>query len=75
MKEKEPRTDKRRQDPYMDRRSGEDRRTTYLIDYFSEGKPERREAIERRDKNERREGYVRVSNWSSVCVDGLKKHS
>lgn len=75
MIQEKPQKEKREQDPYLDRRSGEDRREAYLIDYFSKGEPERRDAKERRDKTERRAGCVRVSKWSSVCIDGVKKRS
>ena len=54
-------------DPYIDRRSGEDRREVYYADYFESGGNERRELRERRQNKERREGCVRVSKWSSVC--------
>jgi len=60
--------EKRKVDPYLDRRSGEDRRDVYLVDYFAAGGPERRKHNERRRMNERREGCVRVSKWSSVCA-------
>jgi len=59
--------EKRRADPFLDRRSGEDRRRTYDFDYFSEGGVERRSAIERRQPKERRSDHVRISKWSSVC--------
>ena len=57
----------RRGDPLEDRRSGEDRRIAYDLDYFLEGGIERRKANERRLANERRGGCQRVSQWSSVC--------
>ena len=59
--------EKRKADPYLDRRSGEDRRQLYLIDYFLEGGMERRDMRERRRPDERRKDCVRVSRWSSVC--------
>jgi hypothetical protein len=61
--------EKRKADPYLDRRSGEDRRAIYLIDYFSAGGMERREMKERRNPKERRRDCVKVSRWSSVCQD------
>jgi hypothetical protein len=59
--------EKRTADPYLDRRSGEDRRQAYDLEYFSEGGRERRSRKGRRQTKERREGCVRVSDWSSVC--------
>ena len=59
----------RRRGPFMDRRSGEDRRDVYLLDYFQEGGLERRSGGERRNPVERRKGCVRISEWSSVCPD------
>lgn len=64
-----PTKDKRTTDPYMDRRSGEDRREAYNIDYFAEGGLERREGKDRRKCKERREGCTQTSKWLSVCVD------
>jgi len=61
---------KRKQDRrLLDRRSGEDRRRIYSIDYFAEGGRERRKSEERRRRGERRSGCVRVSDWSSVCLE------
>lgn len=57
----------RKTDPFLDRRSGEDRREAYDLDYFLEGGEERRERDERRRSLERREGCIRVSEWTSVC--------
>jgi len=55
-------------DPYLDRRSSEDRRQHYSLVYFNRGGRERRiEDRERRMLQERRKGYVRISNWSSIC--------
>ena len=59
--------EKRKSDPFLDRRSGEDRRETYDIDYFTDGGAERRAAKERRNAKERRKDCVKVSQWSSVC--------
>jgi hypothetical protein len=61
--------DARVSDPYLDRRSGEDRREIYNADYFENGGVERRSGKDRRQESERRKGYVRVSKWSSVCPD------
>lgn len=60
---------KRRGDPYLDRRSGEDRRKVHLLEYFLKGRPDRRSGIERRHNGERREGYIRINEWASICPD------
>jgi len=60
---------KRKKDPFVDRRSGEDRREGYDLDYFQEGGTERRKRKERRRKGERRDSCIPVSDWSSVCPD------
>ena len=66
-------SEKRSTDPYLDRRCGDDRREVYLVDYFATGGAERRTHRERRRMNERREGCVRVSRWSSVCTEKLSE--
>ena len=66
---------KRKKDPYVDRRSGEDRRTKYDLDYFQEDGTERRNSKERRRKGERRDHCVPVSDWSSVCPEDDRKDS
>jgi hypothetical protein len=53
----------------FDRRSGVDRREVYTLGYFLEGGIERRSGKERRRMKERRKDWVRVSQWSSVCVN------
>ncbi len=55
----------RTNDPYRDRRSGEDNRRSYAPAYFENG-IERRIGKERRTHPERRKGYTRVSTWSSI---------
>lgn len=67
MTEQAPSKEKRKKDPYLDRRSGEDRRSAYDLDHFTEGGHERRDEAERRKPKERRKGCVKVSKWSSVC--------
>ena len=62
----------RKTDPFLDRRSGDDRREAYDLDYFRDGGTERREQNERRQPLERREGCIRVSQWSSICPDENK---
>jgi len=58
-------------DPYVDRRSGDERRGVYDSDYFEGGGMERRHAGDRRKQNERRDSCIRVSKWSSVCPDEI----
>jgi hypothetical protein len=55
----------------IDRRSGEDRRRLYDLDYFSNGGVERRTLKERRSLVERRIGWVRIGKWLSVSKKGL----
>ena len=57
-----------RGDPYLDRRSGEDRRAVHSLEYFQKGYFCRRSGLERRNNYERRAGCIRVSEWSSVCL-------
>lgn len=53
-----------------DRRTGMDRRSVYNIAYFEQGGIERRAFDERRGPAELRDGWVRVTQWSSVLLDG-----
>lgn len=62
-------TDQRKADPYRDQRSGEDRRLVHLLSHFSNGGIEKRNERERRGTEERRKDCIRVSPWSSVCVE------
>ena len=71
MKEKISSQNDRTADPYVDRRSGDERRVVYDSDYFENGGLERRQAKDRRQRNERRQDCVRVSKWSSVCPDDM----
>ncbi len=73
MHSKIEKDDKRSKDPLLDRRSGDDRREAYDLDYIDQGSTERREPAERRTLGERRDRYVRVSRWSSVFPE--KKES
>lgn len=61
--------DSRVSDPYIDRRSGEERRLVYDADYFQDGGTERRKNKDRRQLGERRDSCIRVNRWSSVCPD------
>lgn len=69
MTEKTSSLNDRTADPYVDRRSGDDRRVVYDSDYFENGGIERRQTADRRQQDERRESCIRVSKWSSVCPD------
>ena len=71
MKEQKSLLNDRNGDPYVDRRSGDDRRVVYDSDYFENEGAERRQAKDRRQQNERRDGCTRVSKWSSVCPDEI----
>ena len=62
-----PLRDKRKRDPYLDRRSGEERREVYDADYWDSEGVERRKLKDRRQQKERRQSCVKVSKWSSVC--------
>ena len=52
----------------VDRRSGEDERKLYNLDYFTDGGEERRKGKERRESGERRSGWARVYKWCSVFL-------
>jgi hypothetical protein len=52
----------------VDRRSGEDKRKLYNLDYFTEGGEERRKGKERRQSDERRSSWARVYKWCSVFL-------
>jgi hypothetical protein len=66
MTESRPLKDRRIVDPFLDRRSGDDRRKVYDLDFFEQGGIERRSMIEIRNKGDRRIQWVNVSEWSSV---------
>jgi hypothetical protein len=69
MNESQSLKDRRIGDPYLDRRSGDDRREANELGYFARGGIERRSGVESRQTGERRAQYVNVSQWSSVCVN------
>ncbi len=57
----------------FDRRSGQDRRDSYNIDYFLDGGLERRNSLEgerRRKNQDRRREWIKISRWSSLNVEG-----
>jgi hypothetical protein len=55
----------------IDRRSLKDRRRPYHLSRLTYRGVERRDQ-KRRSQGERRAGWVRVSKWSSVYLQGLK---
>ena len=57
---------------FFDRRSGKDRRRKFKLDYFLYKGSEKRSLEERRSQAERREGWVKISKWSSVCLADIK---
>lgn len=63
--------DIRLKDPFIDRRSGEDRREAYDLDYFQNKGIERRVGDDRRQDLERRDSCIRVSKWTSICPEDL----
>jgi hypothetical protein len=52
----------------VDRRTGEDKRKRYSLDYFTDGGEERRKGRERRQTGERRSAWARVYKWCSVFL-------
>ncbi len=50
----------------IDRRSGDDERQSYSLDYFTNGGQERRRQVERRRLGERRGDWVRAGKWCSI---------
>ncbi len=69
MKEPKYFKDRRVGDPYVDRRSGEDRRQVYDSAYWESEGIERRGLKDRRQPEERRGNCIKVSKWSSICID------
>ncbi len=58
-------------DSLLDRRIEIDRRKAYDLNYMSQGGVERRRVKERRSQAERRDGWLRVSEWYSVCLRAI----
>lgn len=56
----------------IERRSIKDRRKKLNIKRFLYNGPERRMLYDRRIQSERRDGWVRLSKWSSVQLADLK---
>jgi hypothetical protein len=63
----QPLKDRRIEDPLRDRRTGEDRRKHYDLDFFGQGGVERRSGIEARQMGERRVQCGKVDEWPSAC--------
>lgn len=57
---------------FIERRSGKDRRRRMRIQRFFFKALERRRASDRRANAERRNGWIRVSKWSSAPLAELK---
>ncbi len=58
---------------FPERRNGKDRRKIFGLHCFFYKGPERRKALQdRRSQEERRDGWVRISKWSSVNLHDLK---
>ncbi len=60
---------------FFDRRSGQDRRNSYNLDYFVDGGGERRNSsgAERRDEDkDRRKEWIKISPWSSLHLEEKK---
>ena len=57
---------------FFDRRSGKDRRRSISLNRFFYKGPERRVLQVRRSQEERRNGWVRISKWSSAHLPDLK---
>jgi len=68
MSDRQTFKDRRIADKYFDRRSGIDRRRGFDIGHFAQDLIERRKGMERRQKDERRDQYFRIDEWSSICV-------
>lgn len=58
---------------FIDRRAEKDRREGYDLNYMIQGGVERRKMKERRSHIERREGWIRVSEWHSICEQTITK--
>ena len=56
----------------IERRSGKDRRKIFSLHRFFYNEPERRDLKDRRSQTERRDGWIRITKWSSVKMQSLK---
>jgi len=56
-----------------ERRTGKNRRRIFSLHrFFYQGAERRNAHYDRRSQKERRDGWVRISKWSSVEIQGLK---
>ncbi len=58
---------------FIDRRTEKDRRKGYDLNYMIQGGVERRKIKERRSPIERRDGWIRVSEWHSISEQAITK--
>ena len=56
----------------IERRSGKDRRSTFSLARLTYKKPERRNLSKRRLAEERRNDWVKINKWSSICLSEYK---
>ena len=56
----------------IERRSGKDRRSTFSLARLTYKGPERRNLIKRRSAEERRNDWVKINKWSSICLSEYK---
>ena len=56
----------------IDRRSGNDRRKFPVLKKLFTADPHQRNTADRRTSHERREGWVRMTKWSSMNLSELK---
>lgn len=61
----------RTQREFIERRTGKERRKFFSLNRFAYAGPDRR-LLERRDRVERRDGWIRVTKWSSAPLKDLK---
>jgi len=60
----------KRGDTFFDRRRLDNRRSLYSLNYFAKGGVERRKSADRRKgRFDRRKGWTRISQWSSIFID------
>ncbi len=58
---------------FPERRTGKDRRRVFSVHrLFYRGPARRKTLLDRRSQEERRDGWVRISKWSSVNLHDLK---
>ena len=56
---------------FIERRGGRDRRKRFRLSRSRYARPDRRRG-DRRNLEERREGWIRISKWSSAPLEKLK---